>query len=202
MARKVDAIILAGGSLGRETFYPKALIEIEGKTILQRQVEWLRPYVKRIIIACTEREAEQIRKYHPGIDVIFATTSELPGTAGSLKHAINSAETDDVIVVNVDDLTDIDITSLVDFGTDTICIANPRLNFAKIETDGHNIVSFREKPLLENIWVNCGVYFLSKAVLEKLPAKGNIAKDFFPYIKTRAYKHFGTWHTIISRHVQ
>ncbi|UZE93685.1 MAG: NTP transferase domain-containing protein [Candidatus Pacearchaeota archaeon] len=201
MVRKVDAIILAGGSLGRERIYPKALIEIEGKSLIQRQIEWLRPFVRRIVIACTEREAEQIRQYHPGIDVVFAATPELPGTAGSLKHALNSTETDDVIVANVDDMTDIDLAGLIDFGTDTICVANPRLNFAKIETEGHNIITFREKPQLENVWVNCGVYFLSKAILEKLPAKGNIAKDFFPYVKIRAYKHYGTWHTVVGRHV-
>jgi len=202
MVRKVDAIILAAGSLGRETRYPKALIEIEGKTLLQRQIEWLRPFVKNIIIACTEKEAKQIQHYHPEIDAIFATTPDLPGTAGSLRHALNYSTTDDVIVVNVDDLTDIDLPALIDFGTNTICVANPRLRYAKIDMDiSHNITSFREKPLLENIWVSCGVYFINKVIAEKLPARGNIAKDFFPYIKLKAYKHFGTWHTVEGRHV-
>lgn len=201
MVRKVDAIILAAGSLGRERFFPKALIEIEGKSLLQRQIEWLRPYVKEIIIACTEEEGRQIRQYHPGIDVRFATTPDLPGTAGSLKHAFSFATTDDVLVVNVDDLTDIDLGALIDFGPDTICVANPRLRYAKIDVDGHNIISFREKPLLENVWVSCGVYFLNKAILEKIPSRGNIAKDVFPNIKLKAYKHFGTWHTVEGRHV-
>lgn len=196
MTRKVDAIILAGGSLGREHLYPRALIEIEGKTLLERQIEWLKPYVKKIIVACTENEAKQIKYHHPDLDVVFATTSELPGTAGSLKHAFGLAETDDVIVVNVDDLTDIDIPALIDFDTNTICVANPRLRFAKIDIDGHDITSFREKPLLEGVWVSCGVYFLNKIITEKLQVKGNIAKDFFPHIKLKAYKHFGTWHTI------
>ena len=197
MARKVDAIILAAGSLGRQVTYPRALIEIDGKSLLQRQIEWLRPFVKNIIVACTEKEAGQIKSYHPGIDVTFATTPDLPGTAGSLKQALKYATTDDVLVVNVDDITDIELPSLIDFGPNTICITNPRLRYAKIETDiSHNITGFREKPLLENIWVSCGVYFLSKSVMEKLPDRGNIAKDFFPYIKLKAYKHFGTWHTI------
>ncbi len=200
MTRKVDAIILAAGSLGRERFFPKALIEIEGRSLLQRQIEWLRPYVKKIIVACTENEAKEIRRYHPGIDVVFATTPDLPGTAGSLKHALNYATTDDVLVVNVDDLTDIDLAALIDFGPNTVCVANPRLRYAKVDVEGHNIKSFREKPLLENVWVSCGVYLLNKAVLEKLPAKGNIAKDFFPYVELKAYKHFGSWHTIEGRH--
>lgn len=200
MVRKVDAIILAAGSLGRERYYPKALIEVDGKSLLQRQIEWLRPFVKKIIVACTQDEAKQIQRYHPGIDVIFATTPDLPGTAGSLKHALNFVTTDDVLVVNVDDLTDIDLASLIDFGPNTICVANPRLRYAKVETEGHKIKSFREKPLLENVWVSCGVYFLNKGIVEKLPPKGNIAKDFFPYVELRAYKHFGTWYTIEGGH--
>ena len=201
MSRKVDAIILAAGSLGRQRMYSKALIEVDGKSILQRQIEWLRPFVKGIIVACTGDEAKQIKQYHPDFDVTFATTPDLPGTAGSLKRAFDLATTDDVLVVNVDDLTDIDVSALINFGPNTICVANPRLRYAKIDMDGHNITSFREKPLLEGVWVSCGIYFLNKNIVEKLPLRGNVAKDFFPYVKLKAYKHFGTWHTIEENHL-
>lgn len=196
MERKVDAIILAAGSIGRENLFPRALIEINGKSLLQRQIEWLRPYVKKIIVACTESEAKQIRKYHPGIDVIFATTPDLPGSAGSLKKAVEAVSTDDFIVVNVDDLTDIDLASLINFGTNTVCVANPVLHYGMVEIENQEITSFREKPILKDLWVNCGVYFLNKIIIEKLPRKGNLARDVLPYIKLRAYKHFGKWEPI------
>ncbi|MCL6500826.1 MAG: NTP transferase domain-containing protein [Candidatus Pacearchaeota archaeon] len=196
MERKVDAVILAAGSLGREQLFPKALIEINGKSILQRQIEWLRPYVKRIIVACTESEARQIKRYHPGIDVVFATTPELPGSAGSLRKAIELITTDEFIVVNVDDLTDIDIASLINFGTNTVCVANPVLHYGVIEVENQEVKNFREKPILKNLWANCGVYFLSKTIAEKLPEKGNLARDVLPYIALRAYKHFGSWQPV------
>lgn len=198
-AQKIDAIILAAGSLNEGESFPKALLEIKGKTLLERQIKWLKPYVNNIIVACTNKEATQIKK-HLDIKVTFATTTELPGTAGSLKKAFEFVTTDSALVVNVDDITDIDLATLIDFGPDTICVANPRLKYGMIEVDGHEIKSFREKPLLKDVWVSCGIYFLNKAIAKKLPKKGNIARDVFPYLPLRAYKHFGSWQTISGYH--
>lgn len=195
-ARKIDAIILAGGSLGREKLFPKALLEIGGKTLIERQIEWLKPYVNKIMVACTEHEAKQIKRHHPKLKVIFATTPTLPGSAGALRNAINLVTTDDFIVVNVDDLTDVDLKSLINFGTDTMCVANPRLQYGMIEIVQGEVKNFREKPLLKNIWVNCGVYFFNKSLADKLPKRGSLAKDVLPYINLKAYKHYGVWHPV------
>lgn len=192
--KKVDAVILAGGfPLGKEKRFPKALLEIEGTTLLKKQVDWLRPYVNKIIVACTEWEAKQIRKKYPELNLLFATTPNLPGSAGALKQAIKLVTTDDFLVVNIDDLTDIDLRSLINFGTDTVCVANPRLNYGVVEIKNQEIKNFREKPLLKNIWANCGVYFFNKAIANKLPRKGSLAKSVLPYLDLKAYKHFGTW---------
>lgn len=200
--RKVDAIILAGGSLGREKLFPKALLEVDGMTLLEKQIEWLKPYVSKIIVACTELEAKQIRRYHPELRLHFATSPNLPGSAGALKNAVKLSATDDFLVVNIDDLTDIDLQSLINFGTDTICVANPRLQYGMIEVEHQEVRNFREKPLLKNVWVNCGVYFLSKTILDKLPKRGSLAKDVLPYIDLRAYKHFGTWQPVLKPHTR
>ena len=199
-SRKVDAIILAGGSLGREKLFPKALLEVGGETLVEKQVEWLRPFVNKIIVACTEWEAKQIRKYHPGLRVHFATTPNLPGSAGALKQALPLLTTDDFIVVNVDDVTDIDVQSLINFGTDTVCVANPRLYYGVVEVQNQEAKNFKEKPMLKNVWANCGVYFLSKSIVDKLPKRGSLAKDVLPYVDLRAYKHFGTWQPIWKQH--
>ena len=49
---KPDAIILAGGMMGKSKLFPKALLEHEGKSIIEHQIEWLSPFVNKIIIAC------------------------------------------------------------------------------------------------------------------------------------------------------
>ncbi len=199
-ARKVDAIILAGGSLGREKLFPKALLEVGGATLIEKQVEWLRPYVNKVIVTCTELEAKQIRRYHPKLGVHFATSPNLPGSAGALRNAMSLLNTDEFLVVNVDDICDIDLQSLINFGTDTIVVANPRLHYGMIEVEHQSVKNFREKPLLKNIWANCGVYFLSKSIADKLPKRGSLAKDVLPYIDLRAYKHFGSWQPVLKPH--
>lgn len=200
--RKVDVILLAGGSLGREKLFPKALLEVDGTTLLKKQIEWLKPYSNKIIVACTEFEAKQIRRYHPELKLHFSTTPTLPGSAGALKVALKAVTTDDFLVVNIDDLTDIDLRSLINFGTDTVCVANPRLHYGMVEVEYQSVKNFREKPLLKNIWVNCGVYFLSKSIADKLPKKGSLAKDVLPYIDLKAYKHFGTWQPVLKSYVR
>jgi len=195
--KKIDAIILAAGSLerGYDKEFPKALFKIGNKTLAEYQIEFLKPHVNKIIMACTEKEAKEIKKKVKG-KVVFATTSDLPGTSGSLKKALEFATTNQIIVINVDDLTDIDLRALINFGTNTVCVANPRLQYGVVEIDGQEIKSFHEKPILKNVWVNCGVYFLNKDIAKKLPKRGNIARDIFPYMKLKAYRHFGSWRTI------
>ena len=126
---------------------------------------------------------------------VFSIEYEPLGTAGALKKALKYAKRSDVIICNVDDITNIDLHALLNFGSNTLCVANPRLPFGVIEMENLNILSFREKPLLKNTWVSCGVYLLNKKVQKQLPEQGSLEKDVFPFFKLKAYKHYGIWKT-------
>jgi len=190
--KKPDAVILAGGMLGREKLYPKALIDFEDTTVIERQIEWISPYVDKIVIACRANEAKLIEEKIGKLkNVEYSLEPEFLGTAGALKKAIVKTTSDKVLVCNVDDITDIDIDSLIGFGTNTICVANPRLNFGIIKTDGIDIMEFREKPVLTDLWVSCGVYFLEKGLIEQFPSKGSLERDVFPGLNLKAFKHHG-----------
>ncbi|MEM4259212.1 MAG: sugar phosphate nucleotidyltransferase [Candidatus Pacearchaeota archaeon] len=193
---KPDAIILSAGMMGRKTLFPKALLEYGGKTAIEHQINWLKPFVKKIIIACHKKECEQIAKHIGKIEgVEFSNELQLLGTAGATKKAISKSKANNFIVCNVDDLTDIDLNALIDFGADTMCVANPRLNFGVLETDGFDVRQYREKPVMRNVWANCGIYLLSRKTIEKLPDKGSLEHDVWPYIRMKAFKHFGMWKT-------
>jgi len=193
---KPDAIILAAGMMGKKVLFPKAIFEYGGRTAIEHQINWLSPFVEKIIIACHEKECKNISEYiGPFENVEYSTESQLLGTAGAVKNAIKKSKSNSFIICNVDDLTDIDLNALIDFGQDTICVANPRLNYGVIEFDGFDISQFREKPLLKNIWANCGVYFVGRKTLEKLPERGSLEHDVWPYITVKAFKHFGMWKT-------
>jgi NDP-sugar pyrophosphorylase family protein len=191
-----DAIILSAGMMGRKSLFPKALLEYGGKTAIEHQINWLKPFVNKIFIACHKKEREQISKVIGDLDdVEFSTETQLLGTAGATKKAMQLSKANSFIICNVDDLTDIDLNALVDFGADTMCVANPRLNYGVMETEGFDIKFFREKPILKNIWASCGIYLLSKKTVENLPEKGSLEHDVWPYIRIKAFKHFGMWKT-------
>ena len=193
---KPDAIILSAGMLGKQALFPKALLEYGGKTAIEHQISWLKPFVRKIIIACHAKESEKISKVLKDMDgVEFSSESQLLGTAGATKKAIDKSKADSFIVCNVDDLTDIDLNALIDFGTNAICISNPRLNFGLLETDGFEIRRYREKPIMRDVWANCGIYFLNRNIIESMPEKGSLEHDVWPYTRLKAFKHFGMWKT-------
>lgn len=193
-----DAIILSAGMLGKKTLFPKALLEHGGKTAIEHQINWLKPFVNKIIVACHKTECAEICKHlkEVGImDVEFSGEIRLLGTAGATKKAIERSKASSFLVVNVDDLTDVDLNALIDFGHDTMCVANPRLNYGVLETDGFDIRQYREKPIMRNVWANCGIYLLGRKTIDKLPERGSLEHDVWPYVRMKAFKHFGMWKT-------
>ena len=196
LKEKPDAIILAAGMLGKRTFFPKALLEYGGKTAIEHQINWLKPFVRKIIIACHKREREEIAKQVGHLEgVEFSTEMQLLGTAGATKKAMAKSKAGSFVVCHVDDLTDIDLNALLDFGTETMCVANPRLNFGVLETDGFDVKQYRQKPIMRTIWANCGIYLLSRRMIETFPERGSLEHDIWPYARMKAFKHFGTWKT-------
>lgn len=193
---KPDAIILSAGMLGHKNFFPKALLEYGGKTLIEHQINWLKPYVRKIIIACHNTEKNEIAKSLGKLqNVDFSTEIELLGTAGATKRATEKSKSNNFIVLNVDDLTDIDLNALIDWGPDSMCVANPRLNYGIMETEGQDIRRYREKPILRDVWANCGIYFLSRKTIDKMPENGSLEHDVWPYTKIKAFRHFGMWKT-------
>ena len=193
---KPDAIILAAGMLGRKTFFPKALIEHGGITVIEHQISWLKPYVNKIIIACHKNECGEIAKILSKVkNLEFSKEIELLGTAGATKKAIELSKADNFVVCNVDDLTDIDLNALINYGSNTMCVSNPRLNFGVLETEGLDVRRYREKPIMRDVWANCGIYLLDRKMIENLPDRGSLEHDVWPFTRLKAFKHFGMWKT-------
>jgi len=193
---KPDAIILAAGMMGRKTLYPKALVEFEGKSIIEHQINWLSSYVNKIVIACHKDEYEPIHNYLGSMkNVEYSLEPVMLGTSGAVTKALEKIKSSKILICNVDDVTDIDLKALIGFGTDTIAVANPRLNYGIIKIDGFEIEEFREKPIMPELWVSCGVYLLDRKTLEALPPKGSLERDVFPGLNLKAFKHFGLFKT-------
>jgi NDP-sugar pyrophosphorylase family protein len=69
-----------------------------------------------------------------------------------------------------------------------------------IDTDGPDIVGFREKAIIDSVSVSMGVYAFQKEILDYLPRTGQIEKTAFAQLaeerKLKAYRHNGFWMTV------
>jgi NDP-sugar pyrophosphorylase family protein len=193
----MDAVIIAGGEGKRMgSGLPKALVKARGKSILEWQIDYLfKSGIDKIILAIGHK-AEDIIDYvnsnYPDKQIDFTVEKKLLGTAGAVKLAMQKCNSEFILVLNCDDITDIEIHELQKQGENTICVAHPNLPFGRVvETDGYAV--FEEKPMLKD-WVSCGWYlFNRKELLKILPDKGMLEYVVFPKIKLRLFKHNGFW---------
>ena len=103
-------------------FHPKALAPVNGKSLLQRNVEYLQEYgIKNIIVNVhhfANQIAETIKQNNGwGSDIVISDeTNELLETGGGLLKAKESFKQGErFITCNVDILTDLDLDKLVAF---------------------------------------------------------------------------------------
>ena len=196
----MEAILLAGGQGKRlrplTSDLPKAMVPVNGRPLLQYQLDTLNRYgIRKIILSCGYRW-ETIKK-HYGNKFIYAVEDEPLGTAGGVKNALEHVEDEDFLVLNADDITDIDIGTFIKIGSNATAVAHFNSNFGIIDIEGGKIVQFREKPLLP-YWANVGLHLLNKDV--KFPKMGSLENDVLPLLakqgNLKAYEHTGFWKTV------
>ncbi len=110
-------VLLAGGK-GTRLYpltenIPKPMLKINGKPMLEYQIEWAKKNGISEIIICSGYLSEQIEEYFGdgkkwGIDISYSVELEPLGTAGPLKLIEDSLD-GDFILLNADILTNADI---------------------------------------------------------------------------------------------
>jgi len=200
----MDAIILAGGKGNRmEDVLPKPLVRVKDKAILAYQLGYLlnSKEIEKIVLSLGYK-ADEIIDYvkinYPDQPIDFSVETEPLGTAGAFKLALQRTNSDFILGLNCDDITDINLEKLYDNNSSTVCVAHPRLPFGLInEKDGY--ATFEEKPILAD-WVSCGWYLFNRAELSPLlPDKGSLEYDVFPKLKLKLFKHEGFWRPLNTR---
>jgi NDP-sugar pyrophosphorylase family protein len=190
----VKAIILAGGYGKRlrpiTTERPKTLIEIGSKPILEIQFEWLKKFGINEIILCVGHLKEKVIEYvgngsRFNLRVGYAVEEEPLGTAGALKNSeILIRGEEKCIMLNGDIITDLDLSKLIQSlgkNVGVISLVHLRSPYGVVECNNKGeITDFKEKPFLEDHWINAGVYCFSQEIFKYLPEKGNIEITAFP----------------------
>ena len=177
----MKAIILAGGKGTRlapyTTVFPKPMVPIDSKPILEIIIRQLIYYGFRDIILTVGYLSELIQAYFQSankltnVNFTYIKENKPTGTAGSLRSIPNLTET--FLVVNGDILTTLDYTKVINYhrekdGILTIGMYKKRvkMDLGVIETDENNfLLSYTEKP--EKVYdVSMGIYVYEPAVLK------------------------------------
>jgi mannose-1-phosphate guanylyltransferase / phosphomannomutase len=184
----MKAVIMAGGEGTRlrpqTSNLPKPMLPLVGRPMMEHIVSLLRRHGITDIVVTVAFLPNVIRSYFGdgselGVRMVYATEESPLGTAGSVRNARDELA-ERFLVISGDVLTDIDLTSVIEFheknqALATIALAaveNP-LEFGIVITreDG-SIERFLEKPGWGQVFsdtINTGIYVLEPEIFERIP---------------------------------
>jgi len=197
---ETQAVILAGGLGTRirsvNPDLPKALIPVNGKPFLERQIDWL--YGKGIdkIHLALGHGAPLIQdwiisKSFSHLNLSVSVEAWPIGTAGALKWAEPCFKSDPFIVVNGDTiLPNLDLEGFIESSSNCLLTivavkTDNTERFGAMEIDSNDkILSFREKELKGTGRANGGVYAISARLMDKIERgkKLSLEENIFPGI--------------------
>ena len=209
----MEAIILAGGKAERlgdaAGGRPKALVEVAGRPLAAYQVGRLaQAGVDRVIFSCAAGQGDLFVSELSGIgpEIVAAEEPERLGRGGGIKFAARERrEQGDIFALNGDELVAVDLDALLDKhhatgAQATITVARPKSQFGMVDVDDGDVVRGFNEAGYVPYWVNCGIYVLSAAALDRFPEKGDHESTTFPELAAegtlRAHRHEGVWLTV------
>jgi glucose-1-phosphate cytidylyltransferase len=205
----LKCVILAGGFGTRfveETkIRPKPLIEIGDHPIIWHIMKRYANFGIDDFVVCCGYKADMIKNYFKTFDeswnVSCIDTGLKTMTGGRLKKIQKLIKDETFCCTYGDTLNDVDIRNLIDFHKDshtfaTVTACKPPEKYGVLTIQKNFVTEFKEKPLLEGMWVNGGYFVLEPTIFdyivddstvwEKEPLE-NLAKDK----KLSAYEHTG-----------
>src|SRR5919112_677878 len=198
----MNAVIMAGGQGTRlrplTSNQPKPMIPIVGVPCMEHIVDLLKEHGFTDIVVTLQFMPEEIRDYFGdgsdwGVSMSYSVEDVPAGTAGSVKLAEELLESERVLVISGDALTDCDLARVVSFHEENAAeatmvlksVENP-LDFGIVITEEDGRISrFLEKPAWGQVFsdtVNTGIYLLEPSVLAEIPTEGeyDFSKELFP----------------------
>ena len=200
--KKIDvAVIMAGGKGSRlrsitNDEIPKPMVPVDGKPLLEYQVEALKEYGIKKIIMIVGHLGEKIMDHFKdgkdfGVDIDYIVEKEPLGTAGAFYYLKDKTDTKDFLLIFGDVFFDIDFDRMEDFhfknAALTTLLAHPNghpYDSDLIQTDDNGkVIGFDSKNNVRDYWydnmVNAGMYIINRELLELVgePVKIDFEKD-------------------------
>ena len=210
----MQALILAGGKGTRlrplTVYTPKPIVPLGNKPFLLTQLETLKQAGITNVVVSLSYQPDKIEQVlddglEYGVRLQYLTEPNPMGTAGAYRYASDFlAET--TVVFNGDILTDIDLSSVIEFHKQSDAMAtivltpveNPAA-YGLVETAPDGAVKrFLEKPSQEEIAelglnnINAGIYVLEPEILDLIPSGENYSFEYglFPDLLKREKRFF------------
>ena len=200
--KKIDvAVIMAGGKGSRlrsitNDEIPKPMVPVDGKPLLEYQVEELKEYGIKKIVMIVGHLGEKIMDHFKdgkdfGVDIDYIVEKEPLGTAGAFYYLKDKTDAKDFLLIFGDVFFDIDFDRMEDFhfknAALTTLLAHPNghpYDSDLIQTDDNGkVIGFDSKNNVRDYWydnmVNAGMYVINRGLLElvKEPVKIDFEKD-------------------------
>ena len=200
--KKIDvAVIMAGGKGSRlrsitNDEIPKPMVPVDGKPLLEYQVEALKEYGIKKIVMIVGHLGEKIMDHFKdgkdfGVDVDYIVEKDPLGTAGAFYYLKDKTDAKDFLLVFGDVFFDIDFDRMEDFHFKndalTTLLAHPNghpYDSDLIQTDDNGkVIGFDSKNNVRDYWydnmVNAGMYVINRELLELVgePVKIDFEKD-------------------------
>lgn len=184
----MKVIILSGGRGKRlkpiTDYVPKPLVTISNIPILEWQIKHLKKFGITDIIISTGYKYDQIENFlkiknNLGVSITFSVERTPLGTGGAIKKAGKLIKDKSFFVMNGDTITNIDLRKLKS-KINSIAAIELRTRFGVLITKKDKVYGFNEKKEINDLWMNAGIYHLSKDIIKDLPSRGNIENTTFP----------------------
>ncbi len=203
----MKAIILAGGFGTRLAHIsggkPKPLVEVAGKAILERQIDFLLSHGMSDIRLSLHHKADQIIEFcehrWPGKFEYMVEPTPL-GTGGGIRFASKDLK-DPFLVVNGDTLSDINVGKFASGAPNAIVGAHQEdaRSYGLLEIANGKVATFLEKPIEKRSgYINAGFYLLRPDIFSSITAESfMMEKDIFPQLAAEGnlnvFTHDGYW---------
>ena len=179
----LDALVMAGGRGSRlqpmTDKVPKPLLKVGDKAIIDYNIDRLRTFGIDDLYISVRYLGDQLEDHFKsktlnGTDINFVWEEKALGTLGAAS-LIEDFHHDYVLITNSDILTTLDyedfffdfLAKEADMAVATIPY-QVNIPYAVMETNNHNVVSFKEKPTY-TYYSNGGIYIVKKELLKRIP---------------------------------
>lgn len=170
---------------------PKPLVEIKTDyCILDKQLyDFKHAGIKEVFLLTGflhEKIEERYGNSFNGLKINYVIEEEPLGTLNAIRLGMESmGEERSCLIRNGDVVTDINLKKMIDLGKKSdmpvsMFVTQMRSPYGIVEISGDRLTSFKEKPLLEDYYINGGIYFTKSKFDFTEFKKGDIEKTLFP----------------------